>query len=195
MSRGRRRTYVFCVEGAWTRDLRASGTLRPVLELLSSHSGIRYLYRTCLTREELFACVKKWTEKRYGAYKILYLGFHGDPGIIQTDNGEVTLDELAEHLNGKATNRIIYFGSCATLDLDRRNLTRFLRKSGALAVAGFLKDVNWLQAAAFEVLLLAAMQGRDFSGRWIRAIERRVHLTTGRLPKELGFRLEYLPYY
>jgi hypothetical protein len=139
--------------------------------------------------------VDKWVQKRYESYGILYLGFHGQPGEIHTDEGAVTLDELAERLGGRARNRVIYFGSCETLSVDGRHLRRFLENSGALAVCGFKKDdVGWLKSAAFDVLLLDAFQGRHFSGRGMRDFEKHVRSTTGRLAKELGFRLKYLPY-
>lgn len=189
-----RGAHVFCVEGSWEADLRLNLSMRAVLDLLSSHSRVRYVYRTCLTKGELLRCVDKWVQKRYESYRILYLGFHGQPGEILTDEGAVTLDELAERLGGRARNRVIYFGSCESLRMDRRHLDRFLKTSGALAVCGFEKNVGWLKSAAFDVLLLDAFQGRHFSGRGMRNFEKYVRSTTGRLTRELGFRLVYLPY-
>jgi hypothetical protein len=53
-----------------------------------------------------------------------------------------------------AKARSFYFGSCLTLKGDVGRLQEFVRATGARAVVGYRKDVDWLESAAFEVLLL-----------------------------------------
>ena len=57
-------------------------------------------------------------------------------------------------LNGRATNRILYFASCLTLNTSDDELSDFCKRSGAKAVVGFTRWVGWLDSAAFDFLLL-----------------------------------------
>lgn len=57
---------------------------------------------------------------------------------------------LRDACKGKA----VYFGSCLTLKTDPKRLQVFAKQTGARAVVGYRKEVDWLQSAAFDVLLL-----------------------------------------
>jgi hypothetical protein len=37
---------------------------------------------------------------------------------------------------------------------DEKNVSRFVDKTGAAAVLGYRRDVEWLESAAFEIILL-----------------------------------------
>ncbi|MBI4233271.1 MAG: hypothetical protein HY686_02400 [Chloroflexi bacterium] len=193
-----RKWNVFLIECPWVPgdELKQKRSLMPVLELVKSAVEIEYIYHTCLTKEEFFECLRQWTETKYDVYNFLYLGFHGAPGIISLPREEISIDEIANCLReaGGAKNRVIYFGSCGTLHTDRRNLTRFLRVSNALAICGFVNEVDWLRAAVFEALLISQCQNRAKDGRGVRGLEKEVKEKTAGLWKALGFRFEYLPY-
>jgi len=74
-------------------------------------------------------------------------GFHGRHS---------NLEELAEALGGAAKRCYVYLGACLTL-FDKRALEGFLTATEADAVLGYRKEVDWVEAAAFEVLLLSWM--------------------------------------
>ena len=71
---------------------------------------------------------------------------------------EVSLEKLAEIIDGKGSGRILYFGSCSTLATDQEDeIKRFLKETKIKAVCGYNKDIPWIESAAFEVLLIDAL--------------------------------------
>jgi hypothetical protein len=165
---------IFCLEGLWDTDLRKTSTVRPILELLRANCDIEYIYRDCATREEFEFYIKKWSQKTYNAYPVLYLAFHGEEFGLRIGSYPYDLDDLANLLEKKCYHRIIIFGSCSTLRVDKRHLKRFLRKTEALAICGYRTDIDWMRSAAFELLLLSEIKENKFDGRGIKAIERKV---------------------
>ena len=166
---------VFCLEGLWDSDLRRKSTIRPILELLTDNVAIPFIHRDCATATELEYYLARWQQKKYEGYPILYLAFHGSESAIEIGNTLIALDDLAGMVEGKCNNKIIVFGSCSTLNIDKRHLTRFLKTTGALAVCGYKSDVKWMLSTAFELLVLNEMQNNEYSGRGIEAIANKLN--------------------
>jgi len=152
---------IFCLEGEWSPKLTDPSTVRPILELLATQRLIKFIQKDVGTIEELRYFLNKWLQKQYADYSVGYLAFHGEPGALWLRRGHrVDLETLAEIINGRGAGRILYFGSCSTLDLEEKNasdLQDFLRETKLKAVCGYSADVNWLESAAFEVLLVEAL--------------------------------------
>lgn len=189
---------LFCLEGGWEKDLRGRTTVAPVLELLetSHYPSIRSIHRDVATLGELEHYLQRWTLKRYDDYPILYLGFHGDPGILYMRAGQrdpVELDWIGERLAGACKGRIIHFGSCGTLALHGNKLNHFLEKTGALAISGYRTDVDWILSAAYELVLLSALQFNTLTKGGLAAALRRVKRDAGTLARVLEFRMVMAP--
>lgn len=166
---------IFCLEGLWYEDLRKRSTVEPILHLLELNSEVPYLHSDCATIEEFKFYIEKWIQKKYVRYPILYLAFHGLKNGLLINNKLFTLDEFSELLKGKCRNRIIVFASCSTISTNKRNLNKFLIKTNALAICGYKLIVPWISSTAFELTLLATMQGNVFDGRGIDAIYKKVN--------------------
>ena len=153
-------TGVFAFEGDDSEaDLRMQFGVATLLQTVRELSGLKFIRRDIGTAPELFYYVRKWTQQRYRDYQIGHFGFHGKPGELWLSGStRVTLDELADAIDGRAGGRIIYFSSCEIMGTDDRVLRRFQERSGAAAVIGFLKRVGGsLELPAFELLLLQAL--------------------------------------
>jgi len=75
---------IFCLEGFWYGDHRDKTTVYPVLELINRIKGIPWLHHRCGTIEEFEFSLKRWKTKVFHSkYKILYLAFHGEKGLIK----------------------------------------------------------------------------------------------------------------
>lgn len=183
---------IFCLEGAWYPNLKYRQSVRHMLELLSNSEGAKHIYKDCATLEELRFYMENWSQKRYRDHPILYLAFHGKPNILQVGRVQLTLDHVAGLLEGKCARRIIHFGTCGTLDCNRRYITHFLRRTRAVAVCGFRGDIDWLKSTAFDLLMFEILQNYEISLRGIPAFYNEVRRSYRRLCVELGFRLEYL---
>lgn len=170
MRRRKQSKGIFCIEGLWDPDLRVGSTVRPVLELLRLHEDVEYIHREFATRAEFEFYLKKWTQKTYDAYPILYVTSHGREGGIELGGEFYSLEELAALLEGKCTDRVILLSSCTTLKLPKAKLSHLREKTGALLVCGYRVDVDWMRSLAFELLLFDSMQNNEFSGRGVGAI-------------------------
>ena len=127
---------IYCIEGLWDHgNILDQSTVLPILDLLEKRGYCNYIYHDCATKPELEYFLDKWKSKKIkDKYPILYLAFHGDPSyIFLTHKDKYSLAELAEFLGDKCTGKIIYFGSCSTLNIDKRRINSFLKKTGAIA--------------------------------------------------------------
>ncbi|GAB3083996.1 DUF6642 family protein [Pedococcus soli] len=146
---------VFCLEGEWNADLRKRATVLPVLELLERLGEIKAIHRDVATLPELEHYLKAWGQPRYRDFYVLYLSTHGDKGLLQWSRGNQTsLEELAALLGDSAKGCYVYLGSCLTL-FNEREARAFVETTGVEALVGYRKEVDWLEGAALEVILVA----------------------------------------
>jgi hypothetical protein len=190
----KRQRGIFAIEGEWMSDLRGGLSFRPLLEIIRSLRRSPIVHRDAATREELFYYLRKWTQKRYARYSILYLGFHGQEesiliGDARERDCQVRLDELAEELEGKCEKKIIYFGSCSTVGIDERRLQTFLQRTRALAICGYRENVDMVRSAAFELLLLNTLLDNALTLTGATAMRRRILTEERHLVRELSFRM------
>jgi hypothetical protein len=187
-------TGLFCVEGDWAADHNRSTSVKPLLELLSQGATrkLDIVYPTALTREEFAYHLLRWRRAR--RYGLLYLAFHGDPGRLylghrQRDGDAVTLDDIATMIGPGLSGRVIHFGSCSTLDIDRRHITRFVRRTGMTAATGFAADLDWLRSTVFELLFLSTLLERRMTLRGARRLQQALKREVPSLRRELAFRM------
>ena len=178
-------TGVFAFEGDSEVDLRANHSVRPVLQFLSDLESVKFIHRDIGTPEELELYVKKWTQERYNQYQVGYFWFHGSPGELWLPDGRrsgISLDDLADWIDGRAEGRIIHFGACSVMRLGESRLRDFLKRTGARAVTGYRKDVFTLESTAFDALMLGAL----CHYRRISYAEKYLRRTAGDLWNHLG---------
>lgn len=179
---------IFCLEGFWEDDLRKKSTVQPILELLK-FDGIPYIYLDCATFEEFEFYLTKWTQKKYQKYPILYLAFHGKKGKILISKKGYELKDIGEFLADKCNDSVVIFGSCSVLNISRRHVKDFLKKTNSLAVGGYAKDVDWIVPTAFELLVLSTLQENVFTRRGIERINTKIKRLSKSKPfKDLNFR-------
>ena len=205
MGDAKRRIYrhgIFCLEGDWWEDLKSTPSVEPVLRLLEdSHtSRVPYIHRDVGTSADFKYYLKKWIQLKYSDYPILYLAFHGEAGLIyigdrRRTEATVTLDDLEEWLAERCYGTIIFFGSCATLASDNRRLRRFLKKTGAQAVLGYLNQVDWIESSAVETLILGEIQYNTLSRSGLKSFKDRLHrlLRGSNFYRRLGFKMVIRP--
>jgi len=178
---------IFCLEGGWSSDLRSRHSVLPLLEYLQAVGQVRFVHERAYTFAETIHLLRKWPQRQYERFSLGYFGFHGTAGKLHLGRRTLTLEELGDVLAGACSGRTIYFGSCSVLDLPRRQIERFRRKTDARCVAGYTRDIDWFESAAFDLLLFEALtryQRIDAVDRWLRA-------QYGGLIRGIGFRMSY----
>ena len=183
---------IFCLEQSGWFGTRDKTTVEPVLRLLETGYGVRYLHHDVGTQEEFYFYLRKWRGTSFNGYPILYLGFHGTRGGIRVGEGRsntVKLTELSDDdcLGNRCEGRIIHFSSCYTVGASNRELTKFLSCTGALAVCGYRKNVDWLESAVFDALVLGRLQRADS----MRKFEEELECGVPDLSNRLGFKMCY----
>lgn len=161
--------------------------MRPLLETLRGMGQIEFVHRLVATPEAFAEYVRRWGQKQYARYTIGYFALHGSPGYVWFGRRKLALGDLGELLRGQCKGRTIYFGSCATLDVDQDEIDAFRTTTGARAVVGYVEEVGWLESAAFDLLLLDAM------ARYRRAdaLERSMRTQYADFVERLGFTVHY----
>jgi hypothetical protein len=181
---------VFCLEGFWYGDHRDLISVTPVLELVGKHSNMPFVHHRCNTRAEFEYSISRWKKKSFcNKYPILYLGFHGEPGFIKVGREKVTLVDLGNIIGNTCSRSIIHFGSCSTLNLNKKRVQNFMDQTEVLAVMGYKRDVDWLPSASFEILLLDILQNNPFDSTGMKVFSRMVQSECKRQIAELDFRL------
>jgi hypothetical protein len=148
---------IFCLEGAWdqNRDLTNRLSVEQQLRMFEGARICDVIHRDVATRPEFEHYLKEWLKKKYVKYPLGYLAFHGTQGSLSIGDTGVTLEELADIIGpGKACDRILYFGSCSTMAAPEAELRTFCQKTGAKAIVGYTRRVDWMESAAFDCLLL-----------------------------------------
>jgi hypothetical protein len=171
---------IFCLETDWGDRLADRLSVEPQLRMLESspHCG-QVVRRDAGTRAEFERYLSLWLHRRYQAIPLAYLAFHGSPAVIWVGEDRITLEEFGDLLSPRrAVGRTIYFGSCETLKADPRTLQRFCRLSGAKAIVGYTKSVDWFESAAFDLLMLPDLLNRAST----RATHRRLATRYGDPP-------------
>jgi hypothetical protein len=179
---------VFCLEGDWSKDLKEQTSVSEVLMFLKKNRDVNFIHRHCGTRENLAYYINQWKLKKYKNYSILYIAFHGKPMQILLGKEIVTLDELAEMLGPNCHNKIIHFGTCHTINVDLRHIKRFLRKTNALCICGFGKEIKFVEGCVFDILLIDQLQ--EF--RNVATLHTYINQNYKSLAQKLDFKLYYL---
>jgi hypothetical protein len=180
---------VFCVEGQWNDDLASRDSVLPTLELLERLGRIRFIHRDTVTREELHYFLGRWLLRKYADYKVGFFAMHGEPTeLCLSPSNTVELGELGNWMADKCEGKKLFFASCAVLKAPHDKLVAFLRDTGAEMLCGFTRYVEWVEAAAFETVVLDSL----VNGKRADSTERLMRSARwSALSDHLGFRIVY----
>lgn len=180
---------VFCLEGQWHRDLRERSSVLPTLDLLERVKGTRYIHKDVATTDEFAYFVERWLQKQYDAFNVGFFAMHGAAReLYLTDRVSVSLDEVADLISGRCAGRMLYFGSCSVMRASDATLAAFADATGADLVCGYTREIDWLESAAFETVLLDVLT----TGRKSNSVEQRMGAERwAALAANLGFRIVY----
>lgn len=178
---------VFCLEGSWDYSLDNRLSIESVLRLLERNHTIRLVHRDVATRGEFDHYVDRWLRRELKGYDFVYLGFHGTSETLYIGDAELNLDDFAELIDGRCEGKVLYFASCKVLAADDDTLIDFCRRTGAKAVAGYTRNVDWVEAAAFELLLVSDLvHARNMKSAYTRLRKEYPEFT-----RKLGFRMAH----
>lgn len=146
---------ILCLEGLWDDNLEQRVGASALLELVAKINEIRFSVLTCNTLDEFEFNINKFCISRIKKhYGVLYLVFHGEPGLIfLSDEVPLSLEELADILKDRFKGWVVHFSSCSTLGVKETRLKDFIRKTKVSLVIGYTKDMYWSECLAMDLLL------------------------------------------
>ena len=188
---------IFCLETDQWYGQKNRTSVEPALRLLERYEQTPYQHRDVATKAEFKWYLKKYLTKTFDTHPILYLGFHGwgpskgkDAYLEIGDGTHIPLEKLERWIDGKCNGRVIHFGACGVMNADDARLDSFVRSTNALAICGYRKEVDWLDSAAFDTLVLGYIQYAAFSKKSsIQRFGRELENAASGLHDKLGFHL------
>jgi hypothetical protein len=141
--------------------LRDESSVKGLLDLMKCRGRIGYYHDRVHSVEELNRLLKKWGQSQYRSYSIGYFAFHGSPGRMYLGRQSVTLEHLADVMNGSCKGKTLFFGSCGVLEAEYDEVEEFRQAVGARCVMGYREEVDWFESAAFELLLFDSLTRRQ----------------------------------
>ncbi len=192
---------VFCIE-SWSARITNRETVRPLLEFIAQDGEVRFIHQRVETAIELQHYLSRFAD--LDSYGVAYVAMHGSSGKVWAGASSVALDDLATWarmdegptLSSAADfewstdlrGKVLYLGSCATLSRQSKRLRDLRELTGAAAVCGYTKSVDWYESAALEVMLLPALADATASApNTVTKTLRRLRRRAGDLMDNLGF--------
>lgn len=104
--------------------------MRPAFDLLAAQEIVQVVHRDVGTTAELAYYAKKWKDRRYGRYTVVYLAFHGEPGKLWVGDEALDMEGLADLVGDACRGRFVHFGSCSTMRMSEERLSAFREAQG-----------------------------------------------------------------
>ena len=148
--------HVAYLESFWTYAVENRLSVAPVLELLQKKNGTRSALLTCNTTDELKFNLE--IVQHMAGYRILVLGFHGYPGGICMPDLSIDMESLATFMGKGFRNWVVFFDSCRTMNVGKDRILDFISTTEVKMVIGYRKELDWLDGAAIDLLILNWLQ-------------------------------------
>lgn len=179
--------HVYCLEGDWEKDLRKKLSIKLQLQYLKECYNLDFIHRNCPTTDSFNHYLKEYRKKRYDKYTILYLACHGKQGKLLLGKDTISLSEFVDVNCGLFTNKIIHFGSCSSLDINVKDLSKYVKKTKALCISGYKCEIDFNKSTIMDVLYFMKLQ----EYKDIRCIERAMKKEYKEMVKDLEFIMVY----
>lgn len=183
---------LLCLEGQWDEGngLLDPSTVEPVMELAVKLGLLgAVVHRDVATAAEFEHYLDAWLAAKAKRLTIGYLAFHGLPGVLCIGGEEYSLDRLAESIRGRGQGRVLYLGSCLTLAQDAETLRSFCGDTGIKALVGYTASVDFVESAAFDLIVLCDIAKTLGRGGNMKPIFNRLRKLHGSSITRLGFRM------
>lgn len=149
---------ILCIESAWSTDpdveKQTVSNLLNDLRADADGGDIDYTRQYCASKSQLKRLMEQLDFK---PFDVIYFASHGRPGKLDLARDTVSVETLADYMDGRATGKVIYFASCAVLNLNDDELRSIVKRTGAKYICGYTTFVDWTQSRAMDGLVLQAM--------------------------------------
>lgn len=177
--------HIFAIEGEWENKLDENLTIKSSLTLLNEVCGIEYIFRKTNTIKSLFAYLKTSQKASYKKYGVIVIATHGSRYEIEVSNDEfIDIEKLADKCEGFFKGKIVHFSSCAVMQ-NEDSISYFKEKTGAKAVCGYSKQIDFLESSVFDIVLL----NKFYFFKRIGDVDNHLYKNYKYLYNKLGFKM------
>jgi hypothetical protein len=157
---------IACIESLWNKNIEHPLSVSPILEISSRINLSKFIHLSCNTPEELAHHLNLLKKSR--GYGILYLSFHGKPGVIILDGTGITIEALGDFMGKAFKDWIIHFGCCETMRIGEKRKIAFMKQTRALMMTGYKTEVDWINSTVMDLLLLTYLLPRkNIKTNWL----------------------------
>ncbi|WP_232625186.1 DUF6642 family protein [Pareuzebyella sediminis] len=181
--------FIFCLEGVHDIETEEVTEAQKNLEHLAMQYGVASIYQTCDTIEGLEASLNALVmeDHHFKDYEIIYLVISGEANSICLNDYYYSLQEIAEHFEGKLKGKILHFSNAKVLDLDEEEAQYFLDITNAKGVSGYGMAYNGLSSSNLDKAFFNLFKEDDN----MLAVVEELHRRHYNVCKLLDFRLYY----
>lgn len=155
MHRRRHNKNILVLESNWDGFvIEPKSGMKSFMDFIVSNKGIAHSYNFVNTPEELKYILENVTPSKFS---FLYLAFHGKANAIKMGMNKeftVSLDDLAEIMDGRFSGYGIHFASCSSLYVEEEQLRCFKEKTGAAFISGYTLDVDFDESSLMDLALI-----------------------------------------
>lgn len=151
---------IYCIEN-WSGRRANKNSVLPVLEFLATSGTARFIHERVSTLDELEHRVDDWAPRKQ--YPVGYLALHGSPQSVWVGRHELTLNDLLllDQEDGTTPvdlrGKTLSLASCSTVATRPSALRDIVDRTRVNTLCGYASDVEWFEAAAFDLLVLSAL--------------------------------------
>jgi hypothetical protein len=181
------------LESYWSEDLAERESVQPFIKGLCDLNQWEFHYRTFDSGNDIRLWLHSFQKiRRSQADKIVYVASHGtETGVLATLETRIQVDEIIAALKPATSIVGLHLGACS---LGRGPvLERILKETNLSWVAGYDKEVPWLESTALDLLFWSWMYAGAPRTRRVRRLtpEAAAHelYTRFNYAREMGFQV------
>lgn len=183
---------ILVLEAPWDNMSLESSSVWPLIREFASVRDIKAFHQTFFDKASFEHWIKAYNEMEIAGPKLLYIACHGRNGQLAGLSNNLNRTSVQNVLQAARNISSVHFGSC--LFGSEKNLQQLLDAAPHLRwVAGYDKEVDWVDSTLFDILLWSRVESRDkasYRKKTHTLVSEMIDQVEG-LANQLGFHFQY----
>lgn len=151
---------ILVLEAPWDSNSLESSSVWPMIREFAAVRGIKAFHQTFFDKASFEHWIKAYDEMAIAGPKLLYIACHGGNGQLGGLSRNLNRTSIQTAVQAARNISFVHFGSC--LFGSEKNLQKLLDAAPHLRwVAGYDKEVDWVDSTLFDILLWGRIESRD----------------------------------
>jgi len=151
---------ILVLEAPWDSNSLESSSVWPMIREFAAVRDIKAFHQTFFDKASFEHWIKAYDEMAIAGPKLLYIACHGSNGQLAGLSKNLNRTSIHKAVQAARSVSFVHFGSC--LFGSEKNLQKLLDAAPQLRwVAGYGKEVDWVDSTLFDILLWGRIESRD----------------------------------